>query len=190
MPEPVKPWRVRTSRVVLDDPWLKVRADACETADGASVDPFYVIETADVACGVVLTCDHDIVLVRQYRHGFAGVTLEPPAGRIDPGEDPVAAMQRELLEETGYAGTSARLLRSWSPNTLRYANRMHVVVIRDAVRREAPKDDPLERIETVLWPWARRAELWTLPEFANAALAGALAAGLQHLADAALDAAP
>lgn len=187
MTPPLPPWRVRSSRLVLDDPWLRLRADSCETADGESVDPFYVIETADVVCGVVLTPEQDIVLVRQYRHGFGGVTLELPAGRIDPGEDPVGAMQRELCEETGYSGGAASLIRSWSPNTLRYANRMHVVLIRNAVKTKPPKDDPLERIETVLWPWERRAELWTLPEFANAALAGALAAGMSHLSDASPD---
>jgi ADP-ribose pyrophosphatase len=47
-----------------------------------------------------------VLLERQYRHAAGDYMLEVPAGRIDPGEDPLAAGKRELLEETGY--TAAR----------------------------------------------------------------------------------
>jgi ADP-ribose pyrophosphatase len=46
------------------------------------------------------------LLERQYRYAAQNYLLEVPAGRIDPGEEPLAAGKRELLEETGY--TAAR----------------------------------------------------------------------------------
>ncbi len=56
--------------------------------------------------GVVLaipyTHDGRLVLVRQYRSATDGCTLELPAGKIDPGEDPRQALERELREEAGY----------------------------------------------------------------------------------------
>jgi ADP-ribose diphosphatase len=43
-----------------------------------------------------------VLLERQYRYAARAYMLELPAGRIDPGENALAAGKRELLEETGY----------------------------------------------------------------------------------------
>lgn len=50
---------------------------------------------------VALTDDGRICLVRQYRTSLSRVTVEIPAGKLDPGEDPLACAKRELREETG-----------------------------------------------------------------------------------------
>ena len=50
---------------------------------------------------VALTEDGRICLVRQYRASLGRVTVEIPAGKLDPGEDPLVCAHRELLEETG-----------------------------------------------------------------------------------------
>lgn len=50
---------------------------------------------------VALTDDGRICLVRQYRTSLARVTIEIPAGKLDPGEDPLTCAHRELREETG-----------------------------------------------------------------------------------------
>ena len=50
---------------------------------------------------VALTDDGRICLVRQYRTALGRVTLEIPAGKLDPGEDPLDCARRELTEETG-----------------------------------------------------------------------------------------
>ena len=50
---------------------------------------------------VALTDDGRICLVRQYRTALGRVTVEVPAGKLDPGEDPLDCARRELLEETG-----------------------------------------------------------------------------------------
>lgn len=54
------------------------------------------------AVGIVaLTDDGRICLVRQYRTSLSRVTVEIPAGKLDPGEDPLTCAKRELREETG-----------------------------------------------------------------------------------------
>ena len=46
--------------------------------------------------------DPMIVMERQYRHAAREVLLEVPAGKMEEGEDALAAAKRELLEETGF----------------------------------------------------------------------------------------
>ena len=52
----------------------------------------------------VLPLDEDgnIYLVRQYRYGIDRELLEIPAGKLEPGEDPMEAARRELTEEIGF----------------------------------------------------------------------------------------
>ncbi|TAN32169.1 NUDIX hydrolase [Patescibacteria group bacterium] len=60
-----------------------------------------------------------LLLINEYRHGFRKNTWFLPAGRVDKGESPTAAAQRELREEAGYkAGTFKRLYRKSPSNSL------------------------------------------------------------------------
>lgn len=56
------------------------------------------------AVGIFALRDEQIVLVRQFRKGIEAVSLEVPAGLVDPGEDLLLAAKREFAEETGMAG--------------------------------------------------------------------------------------
>jgi ADP-ribose pyrophosphatase len=56
-----------------------------------------------------LGSDPQVLLLRQYRYAAGGYLYELPAGRLEPGEEPIACAARELREETGC--TAARLER-------------------------------------------------------------------------------
>jgi 8-oxo-dGTP pyrophosphatase MutT (NUDIX family) len=174
-------WRTLASRVIVSDQWLTLRADTCETRDGVRIDPYYVVDSPDFVVMIAVTSDDQLVLVRQYRHAAGAVTLELPAGRVDPGEEPLEAARRELAEETGHAGGSARLLRSLSPNAPRFSNQMHLVLIEGVDVVAAIKEDAREQVETVLWPLARADELYGESGLTDATLVGALALGLRAL---------
>ena len=62
-----------------------------------------VVRHPGAAAIVALTTNGKIVLVRQYRTALDRVTVEIPAGKLDPGEDPLECAKRELLEETGFS---------------------------------------------------------------------------------------
>jgi len=57
--------------------------------------------------------DPDVILIRQYRHAAGQFLLELPAGRIEPGEKPLAAAKREMIEETGFRAKKWTLLTKY-----------------------------------------------------------------------------
>lgn len=59
--------------------------------------------------------DPTVLLIKQYRYATNGPLIEIPAGRLDPGEEPIACARRELLEEVGVtAGRVERLTTIWT----------------------------------------------------------------------------
>jgi ADP-ribose pyrophosphatase len=66
------------------------------------------------AVAVLAVKDGKIVLVEQYRKPLGRSQVEIPAGKLEPGEDPLEAAKRELEEETGYTCGSIRLLGSFA----------------------------------------------------------------------------
>ncbi|NLP48426.1 MAG: NUDIX hydrolase [Clostridiales bacterium] len=60
-----------------------------------------IVEHSGGVCVVALTAEDELLLVRQYRSPYAEIVTELPAGKIDPGEDPLTCGKRELLEEAG-----------------------------------------------------------------------------------------
>jgi ADP-ribose pyrophosphatase len=105
-----QPWNVLQSTYGVADRWLRLRSDVVQLPDGQTLPPYPVIEHPDWVDVIALTADLDIVLVDQYRHSVGSVRTEFPAGTVDNGEEPLAAIQRELLEETGYASDEWHLL--------------------------------------------------------------------------------
>ena len=87
-----------------------------------------------------------ILLVRQYRLPAERYLWELPAGRLDPGETPLTAARRELVEETGYkARRWTKLVSFWvSPGYVQ--ERMTIFLAEDLTEGKAtPMED--ERIE-------------------------------------------
>ncbi len=113
---------------------------------------FVIIEANDWVNVLALTDDGRMLMVRQFRFGIHDFTLEIPGGVIETGEEPVAAGLRELREETGYAGRSARLLAQIRPNPAIQGNVCHIVLVEGCERVGEPKLDPNEEIELSILP--------------------------------------
>jgi len=62
-----------------------------------------IIKHPGAVCVLAVTNEHKVVMVEQYRKAAERALIEIPAGKLEPGEDPLEAAKRELEEETGYA---------------------------------------------------------------------------------------
>ncbi len=99
--------------------------------------------------------DDRILLVRQYRLPAGKLMWELPAGKVDQGETPFEAAQRELIEETGYTAATWKELTHFYPSPGFVEEKMTIYLATDLTEGEAtPMDD--ERIEA---KWFGRDEL-------------------------------
>ena len=154
MNEIPKKWELIEERLHAKCRIFEVRSQHFKHPKDGREGDFYVLKTSDWVNVLALTAEKEIVMVRQFRYGSRELSLETPGGVIEKGEDPVVAGLRELREETGFAGGSARLLSECRPNSAILSNRCHFVLAEN-VKKVAEVDfDPNEEIETVLMPIA------------------------------------
>jgi ADP-ribose pyrophosphatase len=102
--------RIISSRTVYRGPVFWVTTDQVQEPGGVRARRDVVHHTGSV---VILAVEESgrlprVLLERQYRHAANDFLWEIPAGRIDPGEMPLPAAKRELLEETGYTASNWR----------------------------------------------------------------------------------
>jgi len=69
-----------------------------------------VAEHPGGSVAVALLPPDRLIMVRQHRYPIDKTELELPAGKLNPGEDPLECVVRELEEETGYVGENWRKL--------------------------------------------------------------------------------
>ena len=144
---PITPWTTLSSRYIVRDRWMTLRADCCVTAGGVILDPYYVQEPADWVQVVAFDTEDRILLIRQYRHGAGIICTELPGGGMEQGESPAHAAARELLEETGCAAESLEALPVMHPNPARYSNRIHSFIATHTRPIQQQQLDETEEIE-------------------------------------------
>ncbi len=93
--------------------------------------------------------DRRIELVRQYRYPMREVLLELPAGKLDPGEEPIACAGRELAEETGWKPIEIHELGSFFTTPGFTDEVLHAFVATPLEPAPEAVQDPDEAIENV-----------------------------------------
>jgi len=110
--------------------------------------------------------DDTVLLVREYAAGVHRYELGLVKGRIDAGETPLQAADRELKEEAGYGARSLQVLRSLSLAPSYMSQQTHMVLARDLYPERLPGDEP-EELEVVPWKLARLHELILRDDFSE-----------------------
>ncbi len=100
---------VLASERIYEGRLINLRVDQVRTSTGVE-SVREIVEHPGAVAIIALDEAGRVLLVKQYRHAVRAVTLEIPAGTLEPDEDSLEAAQRELREETGYrAGQLDRL---------------------------------------------------------------------------------
>lgn len=173
------------SRLVYSGAILALRVDRVEMPDGRIAER-EVVEHHGAVAVVAVGDDGRVVLIRQYRHPLGERLLELPAGLIDiAGEDPLAAAQRELAEETGLAARDWSVLVdvALSPGFTDEALRVYLARGLSETERPAPEHEEAD-LELVRMPVAEAVRAALAGAIVNAtAVAGLLALSAAEAAD-------
>lgn len=157
-------WQTLGQREIHDaSPFLRLTVEHVRLPDGREVRDYYRLDKPDYALVVPRLADGRYLLLRQYKHGVKAAGYYPPGGHVAVGETPLAAVQRELLEETGYGAERWRSLGSFTVDANQGCGRAHLFLAEELRRTAAPCSGDLEEIQLV--------EL-TLPELRAAVGAG------------------
>lgn len=102
--------------------------------------------------------DGRLLLIRQFRPSIDAFVCEVPAGRLEPGENPVDCVARELEEEVGYRATEIESLGDIFSSIGFCDERIHLFVA-TGLRQTATALEPDEYIEPLIISLDRALEM-------------------------------
>ena len=172
----LKPWKVLESSYFRP----RLRLDKVELPNGKFLDAT-VFELSSWANILALTKEHEVVLIKQYRHGVQKVLWEIPGGVVEDGEDPLEGVRRELLEETGYSAAEFIQVGALYPNPAFQTNTMYCFLALDAEKVTGQSLDDGEDIEVHLIPLKELVEMTKRGDFPHALQVAALFHVLAYL---------
>lgn len=148
MTEHLGAWRVLAERLIYEHrPWLTLREQDVALPNGATIERYLLTDAPEVVMIFAVTADRKVLFVEQYKHGIERLSLDLCAGYMD-AEDPapLAAAQRELREETGYASEHWAHLADLAPEPNRSAARHHFFLAWDCLPAGAQHLDATEEL--------------------------------------------
>lgn len=97
----MKEEKTLSSQIAYEGRAVRLRIDTVRKPNGEETTR-EIVNRDDCVVIVALDADNNVLMEKQFRKAVEKELLEIPAGGIDPGEKPAAAVRRELREETGY----------------------------------------------------------------------------------------
>lgn len=184
LPPPMKPWKTLSRTTILEHgKYLTVEDHEIELPDGRVIPDWPWIITPDYVNVVPVAEEGRIVCFRQTKYAVEGMTLAPVGGYLDPGEEPLAAAKRELLEETGYEAATWEELGTYHVGASRGIALAHFFLATEARPVAEPDSDDLEEQELLLLTREEVEAALDAREFRVMPWAAVMALALRHLPD-------
>jgi len=147
-----RPWKVITSKRDASYRVFSIRTDRARSPRTGKEHDFFILESSSWVNVIPLTPEDEVIMVRQYRHGIQGVTLEIPGGLVEDSDSPEEAAGRELYEETGYRASEMIPLGSVHTNPAIQNNECYTFLARGVFLGGGQSQDEKEDIEVVRRP--------------------------------------
>lgn len=148
----IKPWPLISSRCERSYRIFSLRIDRVRSPRTDGEYDFFALEAPPWVNIIPLTLDHQVVMVRQWRHGIREFTLEIPGGMVEGDGNPKEAAVRELMEETGYQPKEVIHLGFVHPNPAIQNNVCHTYLALDCQPVGPQRQDEKEDIAVELVP--------------------------------------
>ena len=136
---------------------VKLRVDTVKLASGRETKR-EIVEHSDCVAIVAIDAQDNVLLVKQFRKPVEKELLEIPAGGIEVGEDPLATVQRELGEETGYLPKKVDRLGGFYTSPGYCTEYLHLFLATELIPNQLQAEDT-EEIELVRIPLSQIPEL-------------------------------
>ncbi|MBV7339403.1 NUDIX hydrolase [Chloroflexi bacterium TSY] len=182
----MRSWKTHSRKVVFqpnDGRWLTVEDHSIELPDGQLIEGWLWLRAPDYVIVAAFTETGQLLCFRQTKYAVDGVTLAPPGGYIETGEDPLLAAQRELLEETGYQAPEWNSLGSFVVDGNRGFCTAHLYLARGARWVQPIDADDLEEQELLLLDRKSVQSALDKGKFRAIAWTTAIALALLHVED-------
>jgi 8-oxo-dGTP pyrophosphatase MutT (NUDIX family) len=144
-PPELRPPKTLSRRTVYEHgKYLTVESHTVQWPDGQVIPDWAWVIAPDAAIVLAMTSDDQFICFRQTKYAVDGTSLAPVAGMIEPGEEPLAAAKRELLEETGYEASDWTSLGSYKVDPNRGVGVCHLFLAKGAAVVTEPDSDDIE----------------------------------------------
>jgi len=139
-----------TNHEVVYKGYFDVNVDLLQSHKGELMSYTSINLKVHAAAVLARTKEGKLVINKEYRHPTGKWLLSCPGGRIDEGESPLEAAERELREETGYIGGKAALIGNVFPLPAVTDQIIHYVFIDQVEPNHKSAREPFELIQTEL----------------------------------------
>ncbi len=171
-------WKVKSSKKVYDNFYLKVYEDVL---DLAGRDKLYIRARRPDYCTIVpFTQDGRILTIKSYRHLVDSWQVEVPSGFIEKGETARQAAVRELEEETGYRAKRIVNLGTYTLDYSMFAQKGNVFAAYGMEKSGRQRLGRMEKIKLELVPVEKVKAMLLKGMILNAASMVALYRAIQH----------
>ena len=182
MKKALRAWETLSRKTILQHgKFLTVESHTIKLPDGRIIPDWAWIIIPSAAIVLPVTPQGRFLCFRQTKYAVEGTTLAPVGGMLEPGEAPLEAAKRELLEELGCTASEWVPLGSYTLEPNRGMASMHLYLARNAVQSARPDSDDLEDQEILSLSKSELEEALRTGQFKILAWSAVVALALNYL---------